>query len=86
MKIIKYRLFEKSFKKAPREIKLRFNERIKIFYQDTTATILDNHVLHGKFAGCRSIKIIGDWRLIYKEINNETVLLINIGTHSQLYG
>lgn len=86
MKVIKYRLFEKSFQKAPLEIKSKFNERIKIFYQSTTATVLDNHALHGKYTGCRSIKITGDWRVIYKEISNDTVILINIGTHSQLYG
>lgn len=86
MKVIKYKLFEKSFQKAPVEIKLSFNERIKRFYQNTTDTILDNHVLHGKYRGCRSIKITGNWRVIYKEIHNDTVILINIGTHSQLYG
>lgn len=45
MKVIKYRLFEKSFKKAPRGIKLKFNEQIKIFYQDAIATILDNKLV-----------------------------------------
>ncbi len=86
MKVIKYRLFEKSFQKAPREIKLRFNERIRIFYQNATDTVLENHALHGKYTGYRSIKITGDWRVIYKETNNNTVVLVNIGTHSQLYG
>ncbi len=85
MKVIKYKLFEKSFKKTPTEIKLKFNERIKIFYQNTTDMVLDNHALHGKYAGCRSMKITGDWRVIYKELHNDTVILINIGTHSQLY-
>jgi len=86
MKVIKYKLFEKSFKKTPPEIKLKFNERIKIFYQNTTDTVLDNHALHGKYTECRSMKITGDWRVIYKELHNDTVILINIGTHSQLYG
>lgn len=86
MKIIKYKLFEKSLQKAPVEIKISFNERIKVFYQNTTDMILDNHPLHGKYTGCRSIKITGNWRVIYKEINKDTIILINIGTHSQLYG
>ena len=86
MKVIKYGLFEKSFQKAPVEIKLKFNERIKVFYQNATDKVLDNHALHGKYIGCRSIKITGDWRVVYKEVNNNTVVLINIGTHSQLYG
>ena len=86
MKVIKYRLFEKSFKKAPFEIKLKFNEQIRIFYKNTTDAVLENHQLHGKYTGCRSIKITGSWRVIYKEIDDGNVILINIGTHSQLYG
>ena len=86
MKVVKHRLFEKSFQKAPTEIKLKFNERIKVFYQNATDAILENHVLQGKYTGCRSIKITGDWRVIYREISHDTAVLINIGTHSQLYG
>ncbi len=86
MKVIKYRLFEKSFKKVPAGIKLKFNEQIKIFYKNITDTRLDNHALHGKWIGHRSIKLTGDWRIIFKEINQDTIVLIDIGTHSQLYG
>jgi mRNA-degrading endonuclease YafQ of YafQ-DinJ toxin-antitoxin module len=32
-----------------------------------------------------SINITGDWRAIYMPINNNEVLFIAFGTHSQLY-
>jgi len=30
--------------------------------------------------------LTGDWRIIFEELDNETIKLINIGTHSELYG
>ena len=86
MKVIKYRLFEKSFKKVPAEIKVKFNEQIKIFYDNINDMRLDNHALHGKWTGHRSIKLTSDWRIIFKEVSQDVFVLVNIGTHSQLYG
>lgn len=86
MKFVKHRLFEKSFKKLPSEIKMKFQEQLEIFSVCSTDKRLDNHALHGKYLGYRSIKLTGDWRIIFKEIDKDIILLVNIGTHSQLYG
>lgn len=86
MIFLKYRLFEKSFDKLPARLKIKFREQIEIFSVCSTDKKLDNHALHGKYAGYRSIKLNGDWRIIFKEINRDTILLVEVGTHNQLYG
>lgn len=86
MKFVKHRLFEKSFKKLPKELKIKFQEQLEIFSVCTTDKRLDNHALQGKYLGYRSIKLTGDYRIIFKEIDQGVFLLVNVGTHSQLYG
>lgn len=45
----------------------------------------DQHpVLKGKFAGLRKFRI-GDYRIIYSIINNETVLILRIAHRREVY-
>jgi addiction module RelE/StbE family toxin len=81
--------FKKQYKKAPRKIREKVKERIKLFVQDSTNQLLNNHSLTGKFKGCHSINITGDWRAIYSvrlspESEREYYFEL-VGTHSQLY-
>ena len=55
------------------------------FNIDPLSSRLRNHALHTPYKGCYSIDITGDYRAIYKLIDNETALFTHIGTHSQLY-
>ncbi|MDD3803834.1 MAG: type II toxin-antitoxin system mRNA interferase toxin, RelE/StbE family [bacterium] len=84
MNILLSKRFEKMFEKCPREIKLKFIERLKIYRYDKYSPALNNHPLTVKLKGYRSINISGDYRAIFKEKNRE-VIFIAIGTHSQLY-
>lgn len=86
MKFVTYRKFEKSFSKAPQRIKAKFYPKMEIFLTNEFDPRLRNHALVGKYKGLNSIDITGDWRLLYEKINSSTVMLIDIGTHSQLYG
>ncbi len=80
------RKFVKTFQKTPTKIQLAFEQRINIFRSNPTDPLLNNHPLKGKYSGCRSINITGDWRVIFREFNNYgLVSLETIGTHSQLY-
>lgn len=50
---------------------------------------LNNHALSGEFTGCRSLDVTGDYRIIFEDIWGgiyEIVELLDVGTHSQLYG
>lgn len=81
--------FKKQYKKAPKKIQEKVKERISLFSQNATNQLLNNHALTGKFNGCRSININGDWRAIYSIRKNATseqeYYFELVGTHSQLY-
>lgn len=77
--------FKKKIKKAPKEIVGAFKKKIVIFEEDEFAEVLNNHKLHGRFDGCRSINITGDWRMVYENKGDNNFLLVDIGTHSELY-
>lgn len=47
--------------------------------------MLHDHTLHGKYATYRSINVTGDIRIAYKKTGS-LILLIDIGTHHELYG
>ena len=82
------RNFLKQLKKSPLEIKIAFRKRLELFLKDPLHSQLNNHALTGKFSGRRSINVIGDWRAIFSEYEDEAgkvVIFEVIGTHSQLY-
>ena len=85
--VIEYKkAFWKRIAKAPVKIPMATAERIKIFANNPFDPLLNNHKLSGKYHGCRSINITGDWRAIFKEFNDyQLVSFETLGTHSQLY-
>lgn len=85
MRIFIHKNFEKKYKKLQVTEKNQFKERRDLFIVNPFHPILNNHLLMGKYKGYRSINITGDLRLIYKHIDNDTVLFIEIDTHSNLY-
>ena len=78
------RPFIKAYKKAPLYIQEAFDNRLKLFLSNSHHPFLRNHPLTGDLQGRRSFNVTGDWRTIFKETENG-ILLIGIGTHSQLY-
>lgn len=85
MIILLSKQFEKSYKKLPDHIKVRFQQRRNIFWNNPNHPSLRNHPLVGKLSGYRSIDITGDYRVIYKRLENDVYVFALIGTHSQLY-
>lgn len=84
--IIRYhRLFEKDFDKLPRNVQLKFYERLDLFVGNKFHPLLNNHSVDRSYPGCRSINITGDYRAIFKELG-DTIFFMRIGTHSELYG
>ena len=86
MRIILSNIFIKKLRKLPRRLQEQFKERRDLFLQDRFHPLLDNHPLHGKYLGCRSINITGDFRAIYEEVVSDIMYFITVGTHSELYG
>ncbi len=77
--------FKKHFKKLKKTIQLAFEERVKLFVVDKFHPLLNNPKLHPPYEDCRSFDVTGDIRTVFKEIDITTVLLIDIGSHSELY-
>lgn len=78
------RKFRNYFQKAPKEIKIRFDERLDLFLLDSMNPKLHNHALSGVLRGFRSINVTGDWRALYRETDS-VIIFEAIGTHSKLY-
>lgn len=85
MKIQFHKNFIKQYKKR-RTIQKRIDERLALFRDNPFDAILNNHGLTGKYAGCRSINITGDYRAVFELIDDNTVRFIDVDTHSNLYG
>jgi len=79
-----HRNFEKKYSKLPKKIKDAFKERRNLFLADIHHPLLDVHMLHGKRKGYQSFNVTGNIRVVYKE-TKEIFLLVDIGTHGELY-
>ena len=85
MVILYSRKFRKMYKRLHPNIRERFKERRNAFIDNSYDPVLENHPLHGEYAGCRSINVTGDYRAIYYHESADVVRFIAIGTHSELY-
>ena len=86
MLIVETSAFTKKLKRIDPRILAPLRERVAIFRKDQRHPILNNHKLSGARKHQRSINITGDWRLIFEQIDQETIRLIDIDTHTNLYG
>ena len=86
MKLRFHKRFIKDYNFLDQKIKAAFQERLKLFFDNPYHAKLKNHPLKGKWCGYRSINISGDIRAVYKINDDEEVIFITIGSHSQLYG
>jgi len=78
--------FKKQYKKLDKNIKEAFSIRFGLFLEQPFHPMLNNHGLQGERLGERSINITGVYRLIFEYINADTVRLLDIDTHHNLYG
>ncbi len=85
MFIITSKTFDKKFKKLSMKVTLQAKSRIGIFIEHQFDKRLNNHLLHGDKRLLRSINITGDLRLLYEEVDTNTVRFLDIDTHSNLY-
>ena len=86
MKIFFAKKFRKTYDRMDKRIRLQCSERLRIFEKEPSHVLLDNHELHGEYAGCRSINITGDYRAIFYHEGPGAVHFIAIGTHHELFG
>ncbi len=85
MKIDFHKKFTKRLKKFPKRIQEQFYVKLEIFEVNQFAQILNNHAVHYPYEGCQSINITGDIRALYETIDEQSVVFVYIGSHSELY-
>ncbi len=87
MNILFHRSFRKDFERLPHKQREKFKERVALYEVNSAHPLLRLHALSGKYQGCWSIDVTGDVRAIYEYIpEDDVVLFVRIGTHSELYG
>lgn len=80
--------FEKSLKKwiskhpDSREL---IRQKLQRFSVDPYAPELRNHKLSGTLRGLRAISVSYDCRIVFAMVDDNTALLVAIGTHDEVY-
>lgn len=77
--------FKKEYKKLSEKLKMAFKERFLLFSEDPTNPLLKNHPLTGNLKGKYAFSVSGDVRVIYRVQSKNSVMLLRIGTHNQVY-
>ena len=70
-------------------IQAKIDQVLGVFLGDPLHNTLNNHALWWKLLWTRSINVTGDYRIHFVLVDNTTyemVEIVNVWTHSQLYG
>ena len=93
MRSVKYTTqFSKDLKregKSPknRDLPLKLQAIIDLLTEDKELPFnLHDHLLVGEFVGMRELHVKPDLLLIYRKIENESLQLVRLGTHSEIFG
>ncbi len=78
------RIYKKKIK-YNNELKKKFWEAIALFSKTPFNPRLKTHKLVGKLEGFWAFSIAYDYRVVFRFIDDEEVLLIDIGTHDEVY-
>jgi len=73
--------FRKAYKKMPKAVKVKAEEKEKIFRNNPFDTRLDTHKLHGKYKEYFAFTVVGQYRIMLAFSGKEFVDFVNIGTH-----
>lgn len=86
MRIKFHKNFDKRFKKLPDKLKKKTISAIRKFAKNPFDPTLRNHALTGNLIGKRAFSVTGDVRIIFEEFDNYVlVIMLDLGTHSQVY-
>ena len=77
------------------ELKGTFSKKLeKMLLEALEALVMDqplaikhrDHRLHGDYIDCRDCHLAPDLVLIYQKIDNHMLILVRLGSHSELFG
>jgi addiction module RelE/StbE family toxin len=75
---------KKWLKKYP-DLKIRFEDRIRLFEKEPFHPSLKTHNLSGNLNNYWAFSISNEYRLVFKFLSAKKVLLIDIGSHKEVY-
>jgi len=86
MEIRYQKSFERAFRKLPKDLKAKTKKVIKLFGANPFDPKLKNHALKGKMLGKRSFSVTGEYRVIFEEHSDYTlIIMLKAGSHNQVY-
>lgn len=85
MRVTTTKKFDKQFKKQSAKIKKEFEKRIRVFLTDSNNPLLHVHKLSGSYEGLWSFNVSGDVRVVFDDSDETVIILVAIGSHSELY-
>jgi addiction module RelE/StbE family toxin len=86
MNIVTTKKFDKKIQKQTKKIQLEFKKRIKLLYINTNDPVLNTHKLSGgNLKGLWSFNLSGDIRIIFDKSQKNVIILVDVGSHSDLY-
>ena len=80
--------FKRSFRKIVKnndDIKNKFKEKLELLRENPSNPILKTHKLSGKLQDYMSFSVDYRIRVVFKYVDKTKVLLIDIGTHDDIY-
>lgn len=74
--------FKKSLKRMPKFVQRAFLEKESLFFNNPFHPSLETHKLHGKYKDYWAFTVIGQYRIMFRFMENkQDIGFINIGTH-----
>ena len=80
--------FKRSYKKKIANnpvLKKKFIDKIKLFSEDPYNNTLETHKLKGKLKELSAFSVDDNIRVIFKKLEENVYMLIDIGTHDEVY-
>jgi len=80
--------FKRSYRKRIRnnsKLKKKFWQKMGIFLEEPFSPQLRSHKLSGKLAGEWAFSVDDDCRVVFDFLDEERVLLIDVGSHDEVY-
>jgi len=88
IKVVWDNKFKRAYKKKIANsvrLKKKFEQAVNLFASDPFYPRLRSHKLSGRLEGSWSFYVDYDCRVIFDFLNEKEVLLIDIGTHDEVY-
>ncbi len=86
MKLFFQKHFVKAWHKLTPKMQEKVEEAIELFKANPHDPVLDNHALRGDLEGKRAIRVTWDVRIVFEEFDDYAeVLLVDVGSHNQVY-